>query len=340
MKIDKLNIIDKEANIILGAGATKGASCFIDSWIDAPLDLDFFEKVQKLNIRDSSSSLSNLLEFARNEFGNIATLSMEKFFTQIESLNSFHKSLKIAPGPRLRSYENILTSFSKNLAIIFSLLKNETKTKGLDCEYHAKLASSLQPRDVVISFNYDCIMDSAIKNNAKKRWSAENGYGFNITDGYNEWQDHSGKGKITKNTIKLLKVHGSLNWNRIQDPLKLRSDPYELTNRGENEIVPPVWNKNIVDDPILSNLWKQARSSLGRGPVLVLIGYSVPDTDLFSQSLLRVAPSEGNRKLSDIIVVNPDKNARIRTIDLLERAISSTTNIFEFKTLKDFSAIL
>ena len=96
MTATKLGIADKQATIILGAGATRGASCFANNWVSAPLDNDFFLQVQKLVALDKTDALCELLEFAREEFGEELNISMEKFFTQIESLDNFHDTFKIA----------------------------------------------------------------------------------------------------------------------------------------------------------------------------------------------------------------------------------------------------
>jgi hypothetical protein len=52
MTAGKLGIHAKQATVILGAGATRGANCFTDAWVSAPLDADFFLQVQKLAALD------------------------------------------------------------------------------------------------------------------------------------------------------------------------------------------------------------------------------------------------------------------------------------------------
>ena len=66
-----------------------------------------------------------------------------------------------------------------------------------------------------------------------------------------------------------------------------------------------------------------------------MVGYSVPDTDLFAKSLLRVeAGSKGKRKKLDLLVlVNPDCDARRRFVSLIEGALERTTRILEFESL-------
>lgn len=69
--------------VVLGAGASRGASFVQDSHYEArpPLDHDFFSEMQR--IKQSSGDKENvdgLLQFVRKEFGFNLTLSMEQFF--------------------------------------------------------------------------------------------------------------------------------------------------------------------------------------------------------------------------------------------------------------------
>jgi SIR2-like protein len=340
MTADRLGINEKQATVILGAGATRGASCFKKNWVSAPLDADFFQQVQKLCAIDDSGTLGELLEFARDEFGEELDISMEKFFTQIESLDNFHETLKISRGPRVKRYGRVLTEFTAAVATVFDLLQGLTPTKLATCKYHEALARTLYSGDSILSFNYDCIIDNALRSAAGKRWNAQTSYGYAAVN-FTNWHDHSGKGRLSQTPIQLLKLHGSLNWDRNHgNRLRLRNSPYEAANRARNEIVPPVWDKRIGGDAILSEIWKGARHALARGPVLVMIGYSIPETDLLSQSLLRVATTENNRKLSALVVVNPDVETRKKIIGLVGRALESKTSIYEIATLEELAPLL
>lgn len=340
MRIEKLGI-DKRANIILGAGASRGASCFMDAWAQSPLDADFFGQLDRLKNLKEGKVLGDLAEFARSEFGVNHSLLMESFFTQLESLNEFYSSLKIDRGPRVRSYEFHLQRFPEYLAAIFRSLR--AITPSFHCSHHQQLAKALRAGDTVISFNYDCIMDSALREISGKSWDASRGYGFNIQDGAEHWHDHSGRGRTASNSIQLLKVHGSLNWKRsAQNPavIALREDAYEDGSRASNEVVPPVWNKRVSDDKVLSEIWKGARDSLRSGPVLVVIGYSVPETDLLSQVLLRVATSESGKNLSHLIMVNPDPRAHRKLKDVLRQALTTKSTVVELTSWSEFCELL
>lgn len=333
MKLSKLGV-DKQANVILGAGASRGASCFDQTWAQSPLDTDFFDQIDRLKGTSTGKILSELSEFARDEFGVADSIRMEPFFTQLEALNEFHASLKIDRGPRVRAFEKQLEKFPSYLAAIFASLRQIAGTQSLTCDHHEALAHALRAGDTVISLNYDCLMDEALKSKSGKSWSAHEGYGVPIESGESAWHDHSGRGRVAKNTIKLLKVHGSLNWMRTGSgpSISLRRDPYETCGRSKSEVVPPVWNKQVSADNTLADIWKGARDSLRTGPILVVVGYSFPDTDLLTQVLLRVATSESGKNLTHLILVNPDHEARRKARYVLHQALTPKTSVIELKS--------
>jgi hypothetical protein len=81
---------------------------------------------------------------------------------------------------------------------------------------------------------------------------------------------------------------------------------------------------------------------LPTGPILIVVGYSVPLTDLLSQALIRVAASERaeNQKLSHLIIVNPDSQARSRFTELVRAGLSRETVIVELKSVLELKALL
>ena len=340
LRLRKLGI-NKQANVILGAGASRGASCFEDTWAQSPLDADFFDQIDRLKNTSDGKELRKLVEFARDEFGVAERLQMEPFFTQLESLNEFHGSLKVDPGPRVRQYQQHLDNFSSYLAATFRSLRSICSSPGIECNHHKVLASSLRSGDSILSYNYDCIIDAALCSEGGKSWNARYGYGAEVGGGREAWHDHSGRGRIAKESIQLLKVHGSLNWKRRSDGgVDLRRDPYEDDHRSRNEVIPPVWNKRIAEDPVLGEVWKKARNSLRTGPVLVVVGYSVPDTDLLSQALLRVASAEGGKTLSHVLIVNPDQFARRKLMSVLNEALTTKTTVIELTSWPELVGLL
>ncbi|MFY3744720.1 hypothetical protein ACOQFB_12470 [Anaeromyxobacter sp. Red801] len=139
-------------------------------------------------------------------------------------------------------------------------------------------------------------------------------------------------------SIKLLKLHGSLNWgmcrkcqrvtpwnlsaffqNRswqlfydepdrtvmldVFDKLgEFRHDCGEVVG-GAPVVVPPTWNKS--DNQLLRNVWQHAARELSEARYIVFIGYSFPETDMYFQYLLALGLA-GDARIRRIVVVNPD----------------------------------
>ncbi len=84
--------------------------------------------------------------------------------------------------------------------------------RDIRCEYHDALARWLEAGDLVVSFNYDLLMDRSLA--ATGSWYHDDGYGLTFTKhGHRvgdqvEWREP----RRTRSAVKLLKPHGSLNW--------------------------------------------------------------------------------------------------------------------------------
>lgn len=341
MRISKLSIPNKKAIVILGAGASRGAKCFEGVLNPAPLDADFFSIMQRVCHHDAR--LGRFLEFVRTEFGAGSCPGMEELFTQLEALARFHGDLKIKPGPKVTRYKAQLAEYVATTATFFRQIFCDTSGTPLKCDYHEALADALNSEDTVMSFNYDCLIDAALRERGKRSWSATDGYHVPVATGAEDWDGKGARGPWAKHPIKLLKLHGSLNWDRsVTGHLSLRTDPYQAISRSIDEIVPPVWNKTIGGDPVFSEIWKEARRILPTGQIMIVAGYSVPPTDLLSQALIRISASErtASKKLSHLIVANPSPESRGKLIGLVRPALDGRSAVIELNSMKALADFL
>jgi hypothetical protein len=125
-----------------------------------------------------------------------------------------------------------------------------------------------------------------------------------------------------------------LNWRRGQT-LELRKNEYDHRNEDDLEIVPPLWQKSFDKDPYTS-IWQRTRESLSRTKALFVIGYSMPETDVFTQAALRIDV----RALDFLCIVNPDPEARDRIVRTLRSAISVRTHLIFLDYMKDLGSLL
>lgn len=101
--------------------------------------------------------------------------------------------------------------------------------------------------------------------------------------------------------IKLIKLHGSINWKDSSDDSLF--------------IVPPTWNKSDIR---VRRLWEIAFKEITEAKRIIIIGYSFPETDIYVKSLLALALNE-NKILQNIYFINPDKDqVKSRCLSLLD----------------------
>lgn len=324
------------STVILGAGASRGAS-FADTTrqVLPPLDTDFFRQAQRLDEQSFKGGVRKVIEFVRDEYGPTRLPTLETLFTQLQGFEQFLKQFSTRPGRRPERYQKQLGFLLELIPLVFRAAFEEQQ-----CEWHDRIAYALRKEDSLISFNYDAVIDDSIRRLSAGIWKADRGYGFKIKDGAADWSAPKTPGPFPKDYLRLLKPHGSLHWSvtdHTEKQLHLRSEAYEGTN-AQGNIIPPTWDKTILGEWPWKPVWEQASKALQRTRCLIVIGYSVPQTDLTSQALIRSSLSGGDLRL--LIVANPDPRARSRVIDLARGAIRSRTRILELDALSDFATLL
>ncbi|MCH7761585.1 hypothetical protein IIA15_09350 [candidate division TA06 bacterium] len=187
----------------------------------------------------------------------------------------------------------------------------------------------------ILTFNYDIVLD----------------YTFRYFDIYYCLSE-----KPSNSRLKILKLHGSLNWgwcdkcNEIMscDLQKYTSNRELYVNRLYKEgirsteipigtkiskfkhprcknplkgpvLVPPTWNKTEYHTS-LSNVWRQAAKELSEAENIFIIGYSFPETDLFFKYLLALG-GISETQIRRFWVFNPDRKLEPSYKSLIGRGI-------------------
>jgi len=320
----------RQSLVVLGAGASRGASFVTGGSLhQPPLDGDFFVQLRGSRLGQSADG-QRLLNFVTDEFGD-TELSMESFYSQVHLHDQFVADLPRGKGRR-RNYEWAMKYFLRLIPPLFGLTLRNRR-----CEWHDALVSGLDANDVVASFNYDCLLDTSMRDVARRKWDPRTGYAVTATGQVDQWMDHSGTGRFPLQGHRVLKLHGSLNWRIGTDGgLRLLRLPYARRRRdGELCIVPPLWQKSFDRRPF-RDLWLAARRSLTATKALLLIGYSLPLTDQYTQAMLRIDVQE----LDFLLIANPDSAARSRIKRVLRSALRSSTCVVELETMGDVGVIL
>lgn len=319
----------REVAVLMGAGATRGAHFVTPATVcKPPLDTDFFSLLRSSGL-SSDQDVRRLLEFVEREFGSLR-VRMETFYSQASLYDRFIHDIPTGGRGRRREYRWNLTYFQRVLPKLFG-----ASLSGRACRFHEALAAAAQPGDTFISFNYDCLLDRAVVSHCGRRWDARTGYGFQAVRSVDSWIQHDGTGRFPVNPIHVLKPHGSLNWERRATGIALLHDEYAPRGDDDLVLVPPLWQKSFDDEPYQS-VWQETRRVLSSVKALIIIGYSLPETDVYTQATLRMDVGP----LDFLCVVNPDVDSRDRIVRTLRSSMSTTTHYVEFDRLADLAGVL
>lgn len=111
--------------------------------------------------------------------------------------------------------------------------------------------------------------------------------------------------------IPYFKLHGSLNWpvdaeSKMHGDLKpgtVMTSPHPPTRAVENPVIlPPVFNK--LNTTVLNSVWSNALTVLRNAKNIIIVGYSLPRTDIYMQYFLKSAVGP-NSNLQKITVFDP-----------------------------------
>ncbi|MDP6455028.1 MAG: hypothetical protein QF898_17120 [SAR202 cluster bacterium] len=157
--------------------------------------------------------------------------------------------------------------------------------------------------------------------------------------------DYCLTGQLPSEHIPLLKLHGSINWGFCEEcdrivawnmrelnqgllfpetreiyfnlgsqlPSSTHGDGHKLSTPV---LVPPTWNKTDYQ-PQLAPVWQMAARELAGAENIILIGYSLPETDSFFRYLFALG-TQSDTMVRRLWVVNPDEDRtveeRVRTM--------------------------
>ncbi len=335
--------------VILGAGATRGAE--FASGSDQPLCLpplnaDFFTQLQRITASRHQSAIDGVLKDLLDVYGPDFSLSLEQYFTQLEAMlattaGGTSPTGKFGPARLGSMRQRLLVALSAVLEESADVAKANSRARRHPCSYHAALVSSLSPKDTVISFNYDCVVDHALRTSGGGKWSARYGYGFPSparVEGTSPWDADEAPTQQNK-SINLLKLHGSLNWFPFPEDdggiIKLRERPYKQKGDKLYEIVPPEYVKSVGSRAIYPDLWSRARLALRRAKRLVFIGFSFTPTDLHVEALFRLALADQPSATEVIILVNPSADHRQRIRTITSPALARGARVVQFDYLAE-----
>jgi hypothetical protein len=346
--------------LVLGAGATRACSFVEPKTFSCipPLDGDFFTQLQRVPDPKHRALIDELMRNIVEIFGKNFSLTLETAFTTIEHTSRMLAATK-SPGST-KHKEELKQTRDRLMEAISIVLEASLVGRGetgrathdaQDCMHHKAFVERVLERgDTVVSFNYDCVIDYALRLHGASKWNAKYGYGFKLgphgadLTGHENW---SSDRKIdAKETIHVHKLHGSLHFQfseptdrsrtKSRPSVSLKQRPYtKQLGTPRFSIIPPESNKTY-DKGLFAGLWRNAAQRLLAAKHVVVIGYSFPATDLHAASLFRTSLKRSG--LKSLVIVNPDRAARRRARDVMQNGLSPTTRAVSFDSVAEFLA--
>ena len=177
------------------------------------------------------------------------------------------------------------------LRTTFDVLTFLDQTQGSVNTQYDELARALNGHDTVITLNYDTLLDSAL---VRRGWDPKHGYRIKGMPRKFKWHP-----RIENNTlqnVRLLKLHGSLNWfvrgsfSNLWPVFENKPTRIEQPRMNElggyvRQIVPPIYGKFFAHKH-WRELWREAYRALRDAEVVVVVGCSLMETDFHLRALM------------------------------------------------------
>ncbi len=234
-------------------------------------------------------------------------------------------TLQVTPMPFLHSYENARRAADAARVIdeIAHVVDEQVHTaseKPAPLWLRQLIAIWHAERAVVLTFNYDTLIEQAVNATVPTTTSAEGHVTYVMGDHVvfpappapqAHYSGDSGAGH-TIDSFQLMKMHGSLTWYwasgdptgstliRVREkhvlgasePLATEADFSGITTL-DRYLIPPITTKDGYYGSYLSNaLWRMARSHISSAQSLTLIGYSLPQEDRVASQLIAQVPED------------------------------------------------
>ena len=301
----------ERVTVVLGAGASRGVKYAHLGQFPSPLDGDYFDLLQRLKPNEKDLEAVNFVLKQASLLPPDFRRSMERTFYTLHLRSLLRR--KLSGSPDKSEEARIVGSF----AHATEALLRESHGK-LTCDYHRELVMRLKGDDAIISFNYDLVIDRALRPFAE---------GSKVEFG-GQIYCFEGSPEKPLPIPRIIKLHGSSNWRLTQDGFSTGNSwtdfddrPWYLRQKLKGTEFPiflPFWDKDIEDGPWL-HLWKRAHFRLQGTAVVLVWGYSLPPTDVKARELFSISVAESGANIK-LCVIAPSSSTRQRWRDLYPRA--------------------
>lgn len=309
-----------KVSLVIGAGATLSDVMNRSKSKRPPLDKGFFMNCRK----DHSDEIILIDDYIKSHYG-ISILNNE--FDSLEGVMT--KLYADIYDPMLQktaigNFRNLIKIFNNRIAETTNNI-NITNQRYLYSIISRFLKDGVRPKNIkIITFNQDIQIEKTLEKLDETMSYKKFGKIFNFPYCYELDIERKNITSPTERTlekfqvgnesgpkgIRILKLHGSLNWYSTHRSANFRpgalfnpNRPIRITTRkninpnlslvGRKKqytfpiVVPPVTNKSSILHNKIRPIWNNAERYLKESDMLIIFGYSCPPTDFESLNLLQ-----------------------------------------------------
>lgn len=341
-------ILKRPVVILFGAGATRGSLEDV-SRPPPPVNTDFFDIAGQLRGHGTQILAKKVLRDVWQLYGKVIGVSVEAYYRDIETRAAISRFAKSANKPRdWKARQGNLEELIRRVLVHTTCDIYKSPVKARQSKLHNALLRKLKKGDTIITFNYDTTIEESFT--STDLWSPIEGYGDGFHGGTLDWSrrwfSDRGESEQKKSSILLLKLHGSLNWKLYpNNQIRIKPRPYVVRTRNkrpsfeEISILPPGWNKRIDRKPY-GQFWRTAKLRLEKCRTLVIVGYSLPDTDLLAKALfaevVRLRAVRG-ALIGQLHIADPNESIKQKLIDIFTPALGSNGQIYRYSGIGELA---
>jgi hypothetical protein len=224
--------------ILLGAGASK-AYTQSKTKLKMPIAKDFFETYSKLDISERPDVLVGHLINYLKKYHNMSVQDFLSYSEDIEVMHSEIGDKVINYAKQSKHYfqgDNFKEKFLAykaymEILFLFNSVINEIQNGDIS-KPHQNIARKISSDDVILTFNWDTLLDMALENVTS--WKVSSGYFIKqraiYNDGWTEVDDRQ-----VNDAPLLIKLHGSTNW--LTSYMTIEEGNWRLTQELSSDIL-------------------------------------------------------------------------------------------------------
>lgn len=211
---------------IFGAGATRGA--FSDAIIPPPTDVDFFDIANQITGRRTPNLAKIILDNVWQLYGKTSGVRLEAAYRDVETRATIGEMVKPKNQPKQwGKIQRIFTELIRRVYVQTTCDEYGGHLRPKQSSIHKDILTLVQAGDTIVTFNYDLLIEESFK--TAELWNPITGYGAKFGGHTFRWGSRwfSSRSRTKrKSKIKLLKLHGSINWAASGN--KLNDNPYSV----------------------------------------------------------------------------------------------------------------